>query len=94
MTNNEKLKMEFEDVTIDESKDLPLLANAEEIRARHYMFRLECRLQEKFFEVEAIVFLSPIHHHGKVLNLQTFCIINKEWQLWKRLFLCYSCSKS
>jgi hypothetical protein len=67
--------MEFEDVTIDESKDLPLLANAEEIRARHYMFRLECRLQENIFEGEAIIFLSPILHHGKVLNLYLYFVL-------------------
>jgi hypothetical protein len=67
--------MDFEDITIDESKDLPLLANAEEIRARHYMFKLECRLQEKFFEGEVIIFLSPILHHGQVLNLYLYFVL-------------------
>jgi hypothetical protein len=67
--------MDFEEVTIDESKDLPLLANVEEIRARHYMFKLECRLQENIFEGEAIIFLFPIHHHGQVLNLYLYFVL-------------------
>ena len=42
---------------------IPLLANAEDIRARHYMFRLECKLNEKVFVGKVIIFLSTVLHH-------------------------------
>ena len=48
------------DPRIDVNKDLPLMANAGQIRARHYMFRLSCHLQEQFFHGQAVIFLTPV----------------------------------
>jgi hypothetical protein len=47
---------------VDESKDLPLMSNADEIRVRHYMFRLKCssNLKEKTLDGQVIIFLTPL----------------------------------
>lgn len=52
--------MSLNDPVVDVNKDLPLLANAGQIRARHYMFRLTCHMQEQSFHGEAIIFLTPV----------------------------------
>ena len=55
---------------VDESKDLPLMSNADEIRIRHYMFRLKCcsDLKEKTFEGQVIIFLTPLQQQQQRNN--------------------------
>lgn len=48
------------DVEINVDKDLPLMANASDIRIRHYMFRFEFDLVKKFVSGTALVFLDPL----------------------------------
>ena len=57
-----ELRMSSNEPAVDVSKDLPLLANADDIRARHYMFKLECKnMQQQYFRGQVIIFLEPMH---------------------------------
>ena len=41
---------------VDQEKDLPLMANAEEIRVRHYMLKLQFDLDLEIVQGESIMF--------------------------------------
>ena len=61
--------------TINEDTDLPLLANVDEIRAKHYMLRLKCSLPQKCFHSEVIIFMLPVLNKEKqVFILSTFFV--------------------
>ena len=47
---------EQEEVEVDQEKDLPLMANADDIRVRHYMLKLEFNMITQTVEGESIVF--------------------------------------
>ena len=47
---------EKEEIEVDQEKDLPLMANADEIRVRHYMLKLEFNMITETVEGESIVF--------------------------------------
>ena len=47
---------EREEVEVDQEKDLPLMANADDIRVRHYMLKLEFNMITETVEGESIVF--------------------------------------
>ena len=47
---------EQEEVEVDQEKDLPLMANADDIRVRHYMLKLEFNMITETVEGESIVF--------------------------------------
>ncbi len=64
-------------VAIDATKDLPLLANADQIRARHYMLRLKCHLQQKYFDGQVIIFLTP-ETPGKVRTCESVTLLEQE----------------
>ena len=45
---------------VDPDLDLPILANVDEIRARHYIIDLKVNFEHKNFSGEVIVILEPL----------------------------------
>ena len=68
--------------TINEDTDLPLLANVDEIRAKHYMLRLKCSLSQKWFHSEVIIFMLPVLKKEKQVCILSNFFVRKNASQW------------
>ena len=57
---------------VDRNKDLPLMANANDIRARHYLLKLNPK--DRIFECEVILFFEPLT--DEKLDLDFECVLD------------------